>query len=45
MLTQCDPEYGKRISEGIKLAGKAGDSKIEEAVKQAEEMGQPSDPY
>lgn len=45
MLTQCDPEYGKRIAEVIKMAGKPADSKMEEAVEQAKEMGQPSDPY
>jgi catalase len=45
MLTQCDPDYGKRIAEGIKMAGKNADSKMEEAVKQAKEMGYPSDSY
>lgn len=45
MLTQCDPDYGKRIAEGIKEAGKTAESKMEDAVKQAQEMGEPSDPY
>ncbi|WP_026567552.1 catalase [Bacillus sp. UNC41MFS5] len=45
MLTQCDPDYGKRIAEGIKKAGKTVDSKMEDAVKKAQEMGEPSDPY
>lgn len=45
MLTQCDPDYGKRIVEGIKNAGKSTEAKMEDAVHQAEEMGHASDPY
>ncbi|OLO39212.1 catalase [Alkalihalophilus pseudofirmus] len=45
MLTQCDEDYGKRIAEGLKKAGEQKDTKGEEAVKQAEQMGHPSDPY
>ncbi|OLS39961.1 catalase [Bacillus sp. MRMR6] len=45
MLTQCDPDYGSRIAEGIKKASESVTSKMEEAVQQAEELGRVSDPY
>lgn len=43
IFTQCDEDYGNRVRDGLANAGK-GD-KMEEAVRQAEEMGHPSDPY
>lgn len=43
MFTKCDPDYGKRVADG--LEAKQGNDKMEEAVNQAEEMGHPSDPY
>jgi catalase len=45
MCTKCDEDYGRRVAEGLKNTGKVEDNKMEEAVKQAEEMGHPSDPY
>jgi catalase len=45
MLTQCDADYGKRLAEGLKNPGKSMDSKMDEAVQQAEEKGHSSDPY
>lgn len=53
-FTQCDPNYGKRVADGLKTAddsgtsetgGPIGSTQTETAVKQAEEMGHPSDPY
>ncbi|MFE8701321.1 catalase KatX [Cytobacillus sp. FJAT-54145] len=54
IFTQCDPDYGRRVAEGLKGAdasgtsdtgGPIGSTHTEDAVKQAEEMGHPSDPY
>ncbi|MCA1029706.1 catalase [Bacillus timonensis] len=45
LFTQCDPDYGKRVAEGLKNHGKGTEDKMEEAVQQAKEMGHPSDPY
>lgn len=45
LFIKCDEDYGRRVSEGLKMTGKVEDTKLEEAVKEAEEMGHPSDPY
>jgi catalase len=43
MLTQCDSDYGIRIANALKNADE--ESKMDEAVQQAKQMGQASDPY
>ena len=43
--TKCDPDYGKRIAEGIKKVLKSNQDKMEKAVGEAESMSHPSDPY
>lgn len=51
---ECDKDYGRRVEEGLKHAntdentthrGPIGTTDTEIAVRQAEEMGHPSDPY
>lgn len=51
-LTMCDPDYGRRVAEGLRMTsnedtshGPIGSTDSEKAVKQAEEMGHASDPY
>lgn len=51
LFTQCDPEYGRRVKEGLQQAAKnispgpIGGTKSEEAVQQAEEVSKESKPY
>ncbi len=51
MFTQCDTEYGRRVSEGLKVAsenitgGLIGSTKSGEAVVQAEEESTEAKPY
>ncbi|MFA9458462.1 catalase [Halalkalibacter sp. AB-rgal2] len=51
-FTKADPEYGRRVKEGIaqmndnmNSSDPIGTTKTDEAVQQAEEMSHPSDPY
>lgn len=43
--TKCDPDYGKRIAEGIKKVLESNQDKMDKAVGEAESMSHPSDPY
>jgi catalase len=45
MFTKCDEDYGKRVAEGIKQGMKNMENKQEEAVREADSEGHPSDPY
>jgi catalase len=52
LFTKCDPEYGKRIAEGLSKASKQnmekgpiGSTKSTEAVKEAEEVSREAKPY
>ena len=52
LFRQCDPDYGKRVAEGIKKAaammpdkGPIGTTKSHQAVKQAEEVSKEAKPY
>jgi catalase len=51
MFTQCDPEYGRRVKEGLEHAAKnispgpIGGTKSKEAVEQAEAVSKESKPY
>lgn len=52
LLTQCDPEYGQRVADGLKEAaaksngsGPIGSTHTEEGVKQAEEVSAEAKPY
>jgi catalase len=45
MFIQCDKDYGRRVADGLKMAKNNGEAKKDDAVKQAEKMGHPSDPY
>jgi catalase len=48
LFTQCDPEYGQRVAEGLKKGsnGSMLDPKVaKEAVAQAEEMAHDAKPY
>ena len=52
MFAQCDPDYGKRVAEGIEKArsmmpdkGPIGSTKSHQAVKQAEEVSREGKPY
>lgn len=52
MFTQCDPQYGQRVADGLKKAkdmmmdkAPMGEAQEEEAVKQAEEMATEARPY
>ncbi|KXZ13036.1 hypothetical protein AXI58_04960 [Bacillus nakamurai] len=50
-FTKADPDYGRRVAEGLKMeqgknsSGPIGTTDSEKAVKQAEEESHPSDPY
>ncbi|WP_312092080.1 catalase [Niallia sp.] len=43
--SKCDPDYGKRIAEGIKKVTESNQEKMDKAVGEAESMSHPSDPY
>jgi len=51
LFTQCDPEYGQRVADGLRSAsegiskGPIGSTKSEEAVKEAEEKSHAAKPY
>jgi catalase len=50
LFTKCDPEYGRRVAEGLKQAGAKepgpiGTTETHTAVKQAEEMATEAKPY
>lgn len=52
LFTKCDPEYGKRVSEGLKMAmkekidkGPIGSTQTHQAVKQAEATAHDANPY
>ena len=51
LFTQCDPEYGQRVADGLKKLngqtdkGPIGSTQSGEAVKQAEEVSKESKPY
>jgi len=54
LFTQCDPEYGRRVAEGLEKAsmmkmnmekGPIGSTKSGEAVRQAEEVSAEAKPY
>ncbi|SFL56947.1 catalase [Gracilibacillus orientalis] len=42
---QCDKDYGKRVEDGLKMSIESNKEMMEDAVRDAEEMGHPSDPY
>lgn len=44
-FTAADPDYGRRVAEGLKAAGQQQPTKNETAVSEAMELGEPSDPY
>jgi catalase len=51
LFTQCDPEYGQRVADGLKKLqgqidkGPIGSTKSAEAVQQAEQVSKESKPY
>ncbi|WP_311764907.1 catalase [Paenibacillus agricola] len=55
LFSKCDPDYGRRVAEGLASAGRAnadtefggplGSSHTAEAVTEAERTGHPADPY
>ncbi|EYB69143.1 catalase [Deinococcus phoenicis] len=45
LFTQCDPDYGRRVAEGLARAGQSMEEKKEEAVQQAEERSHEAQPY
>lgn len=45
IFRNCDEEYGRRVEEGLRAAGTEVDTKMEDAVNLAEELGHPSDLY
>src|SRR5687768_4288169 len=49
MFTQCDPEYGRRVAEGLKAAasepGPIGTKESHTAVQQAEQVSREAKPY
>jgi len=52
LFTKCDPEYGRRIAEGLKTASKdasqkgpVGSTRAGEGVKQAEQESKKANPY
>jgi len=52
LFTQCDPDYGKRVAEGLQKAagmniskGPIGSTKSDEAIQQAEEVSHEARPY
>lgn len=52
LLTQCDPDYGRRVEEGIKKAasmmaekGPIGSTQSHKAVEQAQEVSKEGKPY
>ncbi|KMM39373.1 catalase [Guptibacillus hwajinpoensis] len=45
MLTECDEDYGKRVSEGLATRKATTEEKMEDAVQEAEQRSHPSDPY
>ncbi|MGG1691337.1 catalase KatX [Heyndrickxia ginsengihumi] len=50
LFSKCDPDYGKRVEDGLKKVhendhGPIGATMTDEAVQQANEMGHVSDPY
>lgn len=45
IFRNCDEEYGRRVEEGLRAAGTEADTKMEDAVNLAEELGHPSDLY
>lgn len=50
-FTKADPDYGKRVAEGLKKAsennsnGPVGTTETAQAAEQAEQESHPSDPY
>lgn len=44
-VTEADADYGKRLSEAIKKERDSMEEKSSEAVEEANERSQPSDPY
>jgi catalase len=50
LLTQCDPEYGQRVADGLRAGGNEskgpiGSTKTGEAVQQAEKESHEAKPY
>lgn len=45
MLTECDKDYGMRVTEGLEALRTSTEEKMDEAVQNAEERSHPSDPY
>ena len=52
LFTQCDPEYGRRVAEGLRnvqlgeeAKGPIGSTKSGEAIAQAEEVAKEAKPY
>ena len=52
LFTQCDPDYGRRVAEGLKSGSNGqhngqplGAVHANDAVKQAEELSHESKPY
>jgi catalase len=56
LFTQCDPDYGRRVAEGLKAGSNGqpngkqtgqpiGSANANDAVKQAEEISHDSKPY
>jgi catalase len=52
LFTKCDEEYGRRVAEGLKMAGKGSDARgpigstsAREGVRQAKENSKQSKPY
>ncbi|MDP4549488.1 catalase [Alkalihalobacillus macyae] len=45
MLTECDEDYGKRVSGGLATRKATTEEKMEDAVQEAEQRSHPSDPY
>lgn len=45
MCMECDPDYGKRVKEAINKNEVSKTEKMEQAVREAEDLSHPSDPY
>ncbi|WP_204518581.1 catalase [Brevibacillus fulvus] len=53
LFTKCDPDYGRRVAEGLRqqsgegdgIGGPLGASVSSEAVRKAEQLGHSADPY
>ncbi|SMB89447.1 catalase [Deinococcus hopiensis KR-140] len=45
LFTQCDPDYGRRVAEGLAQVRQSAEEKKEQGVQQAEERSHEAQPY